>query len=83
MSKDRFIEAGQLGHVDPLVERVLDPRLLALQPRLQGQHEELLQGKPHKLFKHLAVFTASAGRVLMTMRHSFFLACPTSVLLYL
>ena len=83
ISKDRFIEAGKLGHVDPLVERVLDPWLLALQPRLQGQHEELLQGKPHKLFKHLAMFSSSAGRVLMTMRHSFFFAWPTSVPLYL
>ena len=40
---DRFIEAGKARHVDPLEERISNPRLLSLKSRLQGQCEEQVQ----------------------------------------
>ena len=40
---DRFIEAGEARHVNPLEERIGHPRLLPLKPRLQGQHEDQVQ----------------------------------------
>ena len=40
-SFDRFIEAGEARHVNPLEEGIGHPRLLSLKARLQGQREWL------------------------------------------